>query len=395
MRSLKKLAVLVVCWLVTSLSANLFAQTALELSSPGTLSSSITNAGINPDDVTQLSITGVIDARDVAFMRDNLPSLAQLDLSGVTIIEYEGYEGTYTGSYSYYPANVMPMCSFFNFDMGKTSLTSVILPYGLMSIRYYAFANCTGLTSITLPAGLTSIESSAFEYCTGLTSITNLSPVPINIDYYVFNGVNKSNCELKVPTNSVNAYQEADGWKEFYTVTGGGLSFNVSVNNDALGSVTAPESGLYPVGTNITLTATPAQGYNFIEWQSGKNIFTDNPLTFDITDDIAVTAVFGNIGVHSVSPGTLKDIPEVETITNLTLTGSIDARDVKFMRDNMPYLAELDLRGVTIAEYEGSEGTYSWGYFYYLANEIPQYSFITMTGTWVKHLLLRSYFRMD
>ena len=45
---------------------------------------------------------------------------------------------------------------------------------------------------------------------------------------------------------------------------------------------------------------------------------------------------------------------EKNTITNLTLTGTIDARDFVTMRDSMPVLAVLDLSGATIATYTGT-----------------------------------------
>jgi hypothetical protein len=48
----------------------------------------------------------------------------------------------------------------------------------------------------------------------------------------------------------------------------------------------------------------------------------------------------------SISAGGLSaalDATEKNTITNLTVTGTIDARDVLTMRDNMPALAVIDL----------------------------------------------------
>jgi len=38
---------------------------------------------------------------------------------------------------------------------------------------------------------------------------------------------------------------------------------------------------------------------------------------------------------------------ELSTVTNLIITGTIDARDFKTMRDNMPVLANIDLSGST------------------------------------------------
>ena len=54
---------------------------------------------------------------------------------------------------------------------GCTSLTSVLLPEGLITIGGDAFAGCTSLSSVTLPEGLTAIEQAAFYGCTSLTSI--------------------------------------------------------------------------------------------------------------------------------------------------------------------------------------------------------------------------------
>jgi uncharacterized repeat protein (TIGR02543 family) len=144
------------------------------VSSAGTLRSA---AGIAT--VTHLTLTGAIDARDVKFMRDSMPYLAELDLSGATIAAYTGTEGTYyDASYSCtYQANVMPEYAFCTYNSstgytGKTTLTSVTLPTGVTSIGSYAFYSCSGLTSVTLPAGVTSIGSYAFYYCRGLTSVT-------------------------------------------------------------------------------------------------------------------------------------------------------------------------------------------------------------------------------
>jgi len=62
------------------------------------------------------------------------------------------------------------------------------------------------------------------------------------------------------------------------------------------------------------------------------------------------------------------------TTTNLTVTGNINARDVKFMRDSMPALSILDLAAVQIKAYNGTGGTSSTVSIYPL-NEMPQESF--------------------
>ena len=49
---------------------------------------------------------------------------------------------------------------------------NVVIPDGVSTIGYRAFANCTDIKSVTLPDSVTEIESFAFRACTSLTEIT-------------------------------------------------------------------------------------------------------------------------------------------------------------------------------------------------------------------------------
>jgi len=49
------------------------------------------------------------------------------------------------------------------------------------------------------------------------------------------------------------------------------------------------------------------------------------------------------------------------TITNLKLTGMMDARDFKTIRDSMPLVSAIDMKEVSISGYMGLEGTYNPG----------------------------------
>ena len=51
------------------------------------------------------------------------------------------------------------------------SLTSIVLPNGLTTIRTYAFEKCAHLTSVYIPNSVTSIEEYAFQLCTSLESV--------------------------------------------------------------------------------------------------------------------------------------------------------------------------------------------------------------------------------
>ena len=102
---------------------------------------------------------------------------------------------------------------------GCRSLTSITIPDEVTTIRSGAFSGCRSLTSITLPNSLTFIGNYVFSDCHRLTEIINHATTPLTIDDKVFNNMDKTTCTLRVPADSVDAYQTAEVWKEF-RVTG-------------------------------------------------------------------------------------------------------------------------------------------------------------------------------
>ena len=103
---------------------------------------------------------------------------------------------------------------------GCSGLTELTLPNSVTSIGDGAFRGCRGLTGLTLPNSVTSIGESAFYLCSGLSKITSLAEIPPVCGSGVFDGVNKTNCELIVPVISVIAYKQAEVWNEFSNIRG-------------------------------------------------------------------------------------------------------------------------------------------------------------------------------
>jgi hypothetical protein len=62
-------------------------------------------------------------------------------------------------------------------------------------------------------------------------------------------------------------------------------------------------------------------------------------------------------------------------VTHLVINDTIDSRDFKTMRDEMPNLTVIDLSNATIAAYNGYEGTAGSLVYYYPANAIPEFAF--------------------
>ena len=68
--------------------------------------------------------------------------------------------------------------------------------------------------------------------------------------------------------------------------------YNVTININGEGEVTGASTGSYMQGSELTLTATPAAHYDFVNWTYGSETSTDNPLTVTVDGDKTITANF-------------------------------------------------------------------------------------------------------
>ena len=137
-----------------------------------------------------------------------------------------------------------------------SALTSVTIPNSVTTIAWKAFDGCSALTSVTIPNSVTRIDNEAFSECTNLqkvnignsvktmgrrafyncTSITQISSeavVPPTCEPGVFTNINKSKCKLIVPKNSLDAYKQADQWKDFSLIEGSTTGITNTVYNKA------------------------------------------------------------------------------------------------------------------------------------------------------------------
>ncbi len=73
------------------------------------------------------------------------------------------------------------------------------------------------------------------------------------------------------------------------------FAITVESNDETMG--TASESGEYDYGTEMQISATPADHYHFVQWNDGS---TDNPRTITVTSDSTFTATFA-IDQHTIT----------------------------------------------------------------------------------------------
>ncbi len=367
---------------------------------PGTLGSLLAN--VSTENILKLTITGNIDFRDFMILVLKMPFLEEIDLSAVTIAAYSGREGNY-------PANELPAYAFTELyyiknvilpenltSIGekalaeRTQLTSVTFGPSLEEIGMLAFDVCEKLTSLDIPSSVTLIRQSAFERCSGLKTISVHSSEPAMLNSPVFSGVDKSQCELHVPAGKMQTYKDAGEWGEFINMEEEGIDVGegewiVGPTAQTINRVISANV-LWNVYSDVNwLTVTPNIEKSYIQC-----VFTENTNDFDRNGQIIVTAEGFNsqtipviqLGQRLVSinvevPGTLGSLisnTDKKTITNLKITGTIDARDFKTMSQEMPMLTFLDLTEATVVAYIGTEGPRP-NVTKYPADAVPDFAF--------------------
>jgi len=349
--------------------------------------------------VTNLTVNGSIDARDFVTMRDYMPLLAVVDLRGATIADYNGTLGTEGISSMDYPANMVPSYAFFNTTThnGKYTLTSINWPSSITSIGDNAFLACSALTSISISSSVTSIGSGAFAFCGGPFTVDINNPYYSSRDGILFN---------KTQTLLIQATISKTG---IYTIPSSVTSIRGRAFGDCSGltSITIPSSvtfinsqafvncsGLtsiyayptipvnlsslfqvfYGVNTSTCILYVPSGSksayQSAVQWKDFQNIVEIT--TNSTSKSISVTAG-GLSGVLTTA--------EKSTLTDLTITGPLDARDFVTLRDYMPKLAVLNISGTSIVAYTGTGGTKGTYSYTYPASEIPQNAFFNSTTT--------------
>lgn len=101
-------------------------------------------------------------------------------------------------------------------------LTDIQLNEGLEVISDYGISACGSLETLTIPSTVTTIGEMAF-YNNPFTKLVNLAVEPQVLEHeivYLIEGDIYDQCELSVPAESLDAYKQAEYWKNFLTITG-------------------------------------------------------------------------------------------------------------------------------------------------------------------------------
>ncbi|MFA6873293.1 MAG: leucine-rich repeat domain-containing protein [Bacteroidaceae bacterium] len=159
--------------------------------------------------ITQLTLSGRINARDFRLMRDSLLRLEVLDLSSATISSMAGKGGTTDESFIIYVKNTIPeyaFCTEMNGILqGKQTLREVWLPNATINIDKNAFANCPNLKLIVIRK----------------KTAPNLMP----------GALNDSLTAIFVPLGCRDEYRNHKGWAEFNIMESTPIRCEVHLNS--------------------------------------------------------------------------------------------------------------------------------------------------------------------
>ncbi len=162
-------------------------------------------------DVNTLTIKGTLDASDFDYIRTDLENLTVLDLSGVSIVAYQGPPLATGRKFS--PADELPEFALFGMNLtsialpeglrklgagslAATSLATVQIPLTVVSVGDFAFEG-SKIERITVPPSVADLGRGAFKDCTGLT-LASLSQQELPSD--LFRGcINLTGVSLGVP----------------------------------------------------------------------------------------------------------------------------------------------------------------------------------------------------
>ena len=162
-----------------------------------------------------------------------------------------------------------------------------------------------------------------------------ISATPISGYHFVsWNDANTDNPRTITVTEDATyiANFAQDSQIERYTIT-------VLSANDSMGTVSG--GGEYEVGTAVTITATPNQGYRFVSWNDGN---TDNPRTITVTEDATYIANFEEaIGIEGI-----------DILSELTFYPNPTSGTITFNRTDINKVEVLDAVGRTVAVYENA-----------------------------------------
>lgn len=168
-------------------------------------------------------------------------------------------------------------------------LTSVTVNDGATSICGQAFSGQKHLQTLTIGSDVRLLGEQAFYNCNNLKTIYNYRSTPTNVYSNTFDGVDKFECVLHVPSASVKLYKAASVWRDFYYIMG---LDSLPVDNGY--TITYVDKNFAPIDSEEVVLHLPdapiIEGFTFLYWQ---------PISENIDNGIRIQAIYETIEPES------------------------------------------------------------------------------------------------
>lgn len=105
-----------------------------------------------------------------------------------------------------------------NMFYGCLALRSVSLGDDIQLIGEKAFSGCSAMKGFKFGKSLSTIGADAFSDCTALISFTSEAVIPPTCGNQALDDINKWECTLYVPGESIELYKSASQWKNFLKI---------------------------------------------------------------------------------------------------------------------------------------------------------------------------------
>ena len=260
---------------------------------------------------------GVTDIGGVAFFGCNLKALTLPE--SLEAIGSSAFYGNQSLKSVNIPAKVKKIEAQ---AFSHCGLTNLVIQEGVQTIGGIAFYE-NPLQKLTLPSTVTSIGGNAFGNNNNLQSIICNAVTPPTLGENAF-GYNASTT-VKVPLQSIAAYRQANGWKNFSNYCSGevvnnGITYRIDENG---ATITAAEATL--TEANIP-SAVEFEGNQYPVIKINDNVFADN------TNLTAVTLPEGLVEIGTYAFKGCKNLESVAFPESLTTLGDYAFRSCKSLK---------------------------------------------------------------
>ena len=172
------------------------------------------------------------------------------------------------------------------------TLHKLIVARPIKNLSYGALYNCVMIDTLDLASSLAGVGKEALSGCTGLKDIFARGAEPASCYSNTFDGIRTSSIRLHIPEGSLNDYQKATGWKDFFLVEEAPLKIT-ALPVPVQGGIIKNNKTEYDYNDICSIEAGAHSGYTFKCWMEDESIVSVDPTyNFTVTVPRTLYAIF-------------------------------------------------------------------------------------------------------